>query len=164
MPATPCSRSTPGCPARPARPCSPRRALDDPVEAGDALVVATSGTDGEPKLAVLTHDAVLASARATSDRLGVDPDADRWLACLPLAHVGGLSVVTRAIVTGTPCTVHERFDVDGVQAAARAGCTLTSLVPTTLATDRPVAVPDDPRRRPGPAGRSTAATSWPPTA
>ena len=106
---------------------------DDPVEAGDALVVATSGTDGEPKLAVLTHDAVLASALATSDRLGVDPEADRWLACLPLAHVGGLSVVTRALVTGTPCTVHEHFDVDGVQAAARAGCTVTSLVPTTLA-------------------------------
>ena len=34
--------------------------------------------------------------------LGVDPATDRWLACLPLAHVGGLSVVTRALVTGTP--------------------------------------------------------------
>ena len=75
---------------------------DEPVEPGDALVVATSGTTGEPKLAVLTHAAVAASARATSARLGVDPAADRWLACLPLAHVGGLSVVTRAIVTGTP--------------------------------------------------------------
>ena len=129
---------------------------DDPVEAGDALVVATSGTDGEPKLAVLTHDAVLASALATSDRLGVDPDADRWLACLPLAHVGGLSVVTRAIVTGTPCTVHERFDVDGVQAAARRGLHVDLPRPDDPRPDRPVTVPDDPRRRPGPAGRSTA--------
>lgn len=106
---------------------------DDPVEDGDALVVATSGTSGEPKLAVLTHDAVNASARATSERLDVDPSRDRWLACLPLAHVGGLSVVTRALLTGTPCTVHDRFDAAAVDAAADEGCTLTSLVPTALA-------------------------------
>jgi len=106
---------------------------DEPVEDGDALVVATSGTSGEPKLAVLTHDAVAASARATSQRLDVDPSADRWLACLPLAHVGGLSVVTRALLTGTPCTVHQRFDAAAVEQAAADGCTLTSLVPTALA-------------------------------
>ena len=40
--------------------------LDEPVEDGDALVVATSGSTGEPKLVVLTHAAVEASARATS--------------------------------------------------------------------------------------------------
>jgi o-succinylbenzoate---CoA ligase len=105
---------------------------DEPVEDGDALVVATSGTTGEPKAAVLTHAAVAASARATSRRLGVDPATDRWLACLPLAHVGGLSVVTRALVTGTPLTVHDGFDAGAVAGAARAGCTLVSLVPTAL--------------------------------
>src|SRR5437763_1765687 len=57
--------------------------LDEPVDEGDALVVATSGTSGEPKGVVLTHDAVAASAIATSERLGVDPSSDRWLACLP---------------------------------------------------------------------------------
>src|ERR1700722_12315673 len=60
-----------------------------PVEAGDALVGATSGTSGEPKGVVLTHDAVRASARSTSARLGVNPAHDRWVACLPLAHIGG---------------------------------------------------------------------------
>jgi o-succinylbenzoate---CoA ligase len=97
----------------PVDPRLPRRAADalvaamhpeEPVAAGDALVVATSGTTGEPKGAVLTHDAVAASARATSARLEVDPSTDRWLSVLPLAHVGGLSVVTRALVTGTPLT------------------------------------------------------------
>jgi O-succinylbenzoic acid--CoA ligase len=105
----------------------------EPVEDGDALVVVTSGTSGEAKAAVLTHDAVAASARATSRRLGVDPERDRWLACLPLAHVGGLSVVTRALLTGTPCTVHDGFDPAAVEAAGRAGgCTLASLVPAML--------------------------------
>lgn len=105
----------------------------EPVEAGDAVAIATSGTTGEPKVAVLTHEALDASARATSAALGVDPAADRWLACLPLSHVGGLSVVTRAILTGTPLTVHDSFDARAVEGAASDGCTLTSLVPTALA-------------------------------
>jgi O-succinylbenzoic acid--CoA ligase len=95
---------------------------DEPVELGDALVVATSGTTGEPKGAVLTHEAVRASATATSARLQVDPARDAWLSCLPLAHIGGLSVVTRALLTGTPLT----FDPD-----ERA--TLVSMVATQLA-------------------------------
>jgi O-succinylbenzoic acid--CoA ligase len=102
------------------------------VEPGDALVVATSGTTGEPKGVVLTHDAVAASATATSARLDVGP-GDHWLACLPLAHVGGLSVVTRAMVTGTPLTVLPGFDPAAVEQAALAGATLVSLVTTALA-------------------------------
>jgi o-succinylbenzoate---CoA ligase len=101
-----------------------------PVDDGDALVVTTSGTTGTPKAVVLTHRAVAASATATSRRLGVEPSGDRWLACLPLAHVGGLSVVTRAVLTGTPLTVHPGFDA---AAAMASGATLVSLVPTALA-------------------------------
>jgi o-succinylbenzoate---CoA ligase len=43
-----------------------QHALPDgiPVEDGDALVVATSGTSGSPKGVVLTHDAIAASASA----------------------------------------------------------------------------------------------------
>lgn len=110
-----------------------------PVEAGDALVVATSGTTGEPKAAVLTHEAVAASAVATSSHLGIEPDRHRWLACLPLAHIGGLAVVTRAIVTGTPFEVHAGFDPDAAIAAARRGCTHVSLVVATLARIDPAA-------------------------
>ena len=100
-----------------------------PIEDGDALVVATSGSTGEPKGVVLTHDAVAASAEATSRRLGVRAD-DHWLACLPLSHVGGLSVVTRALHTGTALTVLPGFDAETVEASS---ATLVSLVPTALA-------------------------------
>jgi len=106
--------------------------LDEPVEDGDAVVIATSGTTGAPKGVVLTHHALRASAIATSTRLDVDPARDTWLACLPLAHVGGLSVVTRAIVTNTPLVVHAGFDAEAVQAAAADGATLVSLVATAL--------------------------------
>ena len=88
-----------------------------PTEDGDALVVATSGTTGEPKGVVLTHDAVVASARASSGRLAVDAARDSWLAVLPVAHVGGLSVVTRALVTDTPLVFE-------------GAATLVSVVPT----------------------------------
>ena len=96
----------------------------EPVERDDALVLATSGTSGAPKGVVLSHAALAASAAATSDRLGVSA-ADHWLACLPLAHVGGLSVVVRALLTGTRLTVHAGFDAAAVEAS---GATLVSLV------------------------------------
>jgi O-succinylbenzoic acid--CoA ligase len=103
-----------------------------PTEPGDALVVATSGTTGAPKGVVHTHASVTASARATSAALGVDPSRDRWVACLPVAHLGGLSVITRALATGTPCTVLSRFDPQAVEDEARRGATLVSLVATAL--------------------------------
>ena len=104
----------------------------EPVEPGDALVVATSGTTGEPRGVVLSHAAVEAHARGVHEVLSVDAAADRWLACLPLAHVGGLGVVTRALVTGTPLDVLPGFDLAAVRAAADRGATLVSLVPTAL--------------------------------
>ena len=102
-----------------------------PVESGDAVVVATSGTTGQPKAVVLTLDAVIASARATSQRLEVS-STDKWLACLPPSHVGGLSVILRSIVTDTPVIAVPAFSVESYDAAAREGATLVSLVSTAL--------------------------------
>lgn len=101
------------------------------VEAGDALVVATSGTTGVPKAAILTHDAVSASATATSRRLGVTSH-DCWLSCLPPSHVGGLSVITRSVLTNTRLITQATFSEEGYLAAARQGATLVSLVATAL--------------------------------
>ncbi len=104
----------------------------DPVEHGDALVVATSGTTGSPKAAVLTVEAVTSSARATSSRLEITND-DTWFACLPPAHIGGFSVVARALLTGTGLVTAPRFTPEAYERAARDGATLVSLVATALA-------------------------------
>jgi len=119
-----------------ADPATPPTALHldaPPLADGDALVVASSGTSGAPKAVVHTHAALAAHAAAVHARLGVDPATDRWLACLPLAHVGGLGVVVRALITDTPLDVLDGFHADVVaDAPTELGTTLVSLVPTAL--------------------------------
>lgn len=102
-----------------------------PVDEGDALVIATSGSTGIPKGVVLTRDAIRASARLGSRRLP-SGSGTHWLACLPLSHIGGLSVIFKALDTGASLTVLQRFDADAVTRAAHEGCTHVSLVPTAL--------------------------------
>ena len=97
-----------------------------------AIIQYTSGTTGTAKGVVLDHTAVAASAEATSAALAIDPTSHRWLACLPLAHVGGLSVITRAWHTGTPLEIHDGFDADAVDDAAARGATHVSLVGTAM--------------------------------
>jgi O-succinylbenzoic acid--CoA ligase len=96
-------------------------------------VIYTSGTTGRPKGALLTHRALLASARASAQHLGCRPD-DRWLACLPLFHVGGLSVLLRGALQPAPVVLHPRFDARAVGHALDSDAvTHVSLVPTMLA-------------------------------
>jgi O-succinylbenzoic acid--CoA ligase len=74
----------------------------------------------------------LASARAAAARLGAGQD-DRWLACLPLHHVGGLAVLLRAVIAGGTVVLQRGFDPQAVARALREdGVTQLSLVPTTL--------------------------------
>jgi O-succinylbenzoic acid--CoA ligase len=94
--------------------------------------ILTSGTSGRPRTVALTYGNHLWSAVGAAFKIGVDP-SDRWLCCLPLHHVGGLSILMRSVIYGTGAVVHEGFDVDRVAESVRAdGVTLVSLVPTML--------------------------------
>ena len=106
------------------------RALPDgvPVDDGVAVVIATSGSTGQPKGAELSWNALQASAAATRQRLGSD-SSDAWLSCLPWQHIGGLQVWLRARSASLPVAIHPRFDLEAVR---RAEATLVSLVPTQL--------------------------------
>ncbi len=107
--------------------------LRDHADARDALaIVYTSGTTGQPKGAVLSYANFWWSAVGSALNLGVRDD-DRWLAPLPLFHVGGLSVLTRSAIYGTTAVVHHGFDAERVSATLDAErITLVSLVPTML--------------------------------
>ena len=101
------------------------------VEADDALVIATSGTTGLPKGVVHTHKSIYASVTAAGSRLSCDSN-DHWLACLPLAHVGGLSVLLRARQYQSELTIVNGVDQSLIDNAINTGANLTSLVPTAL--------------------------------
>lgn len=102
-----------------------------PVAVGDATVITTSGTTGAPKGVVHTHEAIRAAGTVTSAATSSE-ESDTWLACLPLSHVGGFSVVTRALAAGTGLVIHDGFDAEAVDDAALNGATQVSLVPTVL--------------------------------
>ncbi len=100
---------------------------------GTLAIVFTSGSTGEPRPVCLTRENFEASARASAEVLGVEPD-DRWLCCLPVFHVGGLSIFTRSAVYATTVVAEPLFDAQRVKDLLEAGdATLVSLVPTMLA-------------------------------
>lgn len=110
---------------------SPSTAADDP----DAVlaVLYTSGTTGRAKGACLTWRNFAASARATEERLGRAVVSGRWLACMPLFHVGGLSILARSVMYGGPVLAHARFDAAAVSDALDDDeVAAVSLVPTML--------------------------------
>ena len=94
--------------------------------------ILTSGTAGTPRPIDLTYGNHLWSAVGSAFNLGVDP-TDRWLCCLPLFHVSGLSILLRSAIYGTSVVVHDGFDVDRVaESLERDGVTVVSLVSTML--------------------------------
>lgn len=106
-------------------------ASQDPEAA--ALVVATSGSEGTPKGVVLSHRALLAAATASRSGIPLAP-GDRWLNCLPLTHIGGLSIFWRCFQAGATVLIHERFSPPAVWADLQAGrASHISLVPAMLA-------------------------------
>jgi o-succinylbenzoate---CoA ligase len=83
-----------------------------------ALVVATSGTAGRPKLVELSRPAVAAAVGLSFAALGsatggvaLEP-SEPWVCCLSPAHVGGMLVLMRHVVFGTPVTVLDRIGLD----------------------------------------------------
>ena len=106
-----------------------RRVDGTPVDREIALVIATSGTSGSPALAELPHSAVDAAIRASATVLHAGA-TDRWLSCLPLAHVGGMLVVYRHLLLGAPLSFRNRLTAATV--AALPDARFTSIVPTQL--------------------------------
>ncbi|MDX6651821.1 MAG: o-succinylbenzoate---CoA ligase [Solirubrobacterales bacterium] len=94
--------------------------------------VMTSGTTRTPHPVALTYGNHLWSAVGSAFNLGVDPH-DRWLCCLPLFHVSGLSIVLRSVIYGTAIVIQDGFEVDAVAASLESeGVTVVSLVATML--------------------------------
>lgn len=102
--------------------------------AGDvALLVATSGTAGQPKAVMLTAQALEAAAGASA---AITPlgTGDIWLACLPLFHIGGHSILTRCALAGAEALLLQGFDAERLgRVLMTESVTHLSLVPAMLA-------------------------------
>jgi O-succinylbenzoic acid--CoA ligase len=107
-----------------------RRRGGVPVFPGTALVVATSGTSGPPRLAELNRTAVEAAVKASAEALAAGPD-DRWFCCIPVAHIGGALVLQRVLMLGAPLTISRSFSIPAFCRAA-GSCRFSSIVPTQL--------------------------------
>jgi O-succinylbenzoic acid--CoA ligase len=72
-------------------------------------VIYTSGTTGTPKGAMLTVANFWWNAIGSALNLGTQ-EHDRWIVCLPMFHVGGLSIIMRSAIYGTTAVVQDGFD------------------------------------------------------
>jgi o-succinylbenzoate---CoA ligase len=97
------------------------------------VIFRTSGSTGGGKWVVLEKSAMMVSARAVNEWLGVSKES-RWGVALPLDHVGGFAILARVFVAGCGVAVFEgRWDAgDFVRWVEKEGVTHTSLVPTQL--------------------------------
>ena len=96
-------------------------------------VIFTSGSTAAARPVVLSRRAFAVAAQASATRLGWQ-DGDRWLLTLPLAHVGGLSILTRCIQAGRTAVLPPA-DCDFQELilfARQRSVTHISLVPTQL--------------------------------
>ncbi|MCA9536954.1 MAG: AMP-binding protein [Myxococcales bacterium] len=91
-------------------PLGEHEAAKHPLPETPLAILFTSGTTGSPKGALLSRRAFVAAVWASEERLGAAPDErglggfsterspERWLLSLTPAHVGGLSILVRALV------------------------------------------------------------------
>ena len=93
---------------------------------GAAVIVATSGSTGVPKLALLSLSSLLMSARTSASACALTSQ-DCWHLSLPLFHVGGLGVLFRTLVMGSRLSLTHSFNGN-----AELEPTHISVVPTQL--------------------------------
>jgi len=95
-------------------------------------VLFTSGSAGAPKPVELTAGNFMASYSGWNSLIRFSR-SDHHLCCLPLHHVGGLSIVVRAVLGRFSVTLMEKYDAKRVGKYLASGeITLVSLVPAML--------------------------------
>ncbi len=96
------------------------------------IFIMTSGSK-QKKCAALSKEAFLNSAEAVNHHLNVQKE-DRWLVCLPLFHVGGLSILARSFLSQSNYFIlKEKWNTKTFISQLNLNkITLTSLVPTQV--------------------------------
>jgi o-succinylbenzoate---CoA ligase len=97
-----------------------------------ALILFTSGTSGSPKGVELTFNNLKASFD-NSNTILQESMNDKWIASLPFYHIGGFSIIIRALLSGASLIIPQKLDVSSIaDSIVRMKPTLLSLVSTQL--------------------------------
>ena len=93
----------------------------------------TSGSSGRPKVVPLKRRQIIFATSASA--VNFKPDHNRyWLLCLPLNHIGGISIIVRSILYGSAIFRMDRFDEHQIRVFLSENrlFQIASLVPTML--------------------------------
>ncbi|WP_432816623.1 class I adenylate-forming enzyme family protein [Sulfitobacter sp. JB4-11] len=108
---------------------TPMQSAPDPDLHDVAVLLYTTGTTGDPKGVMLTHDNLRFGGMASANLRGMTPQ-DLIYGVLPITHVFGLaSVVTASCFAGATVRLEARFSAARLFAALQDGVTLLSAVP-----------------------------------
>ncbi|MEP5631596.1 MAG: AMP-binding protein [Tateyamaria sp.] len=100
-----------------------------PSAADVAVILYTTGTTGDPKGVMLTHENVSFGGATSAKYRGMTP-GDLIYGVLPATHVFGLSsIIVASIFAGATVRLIPRFEVDAVFEGLHRGITLFSGVP-----------------------------------
>lgn len=93
----------------------------------------TSGTSSSPKIVPLKRRQMYYAAAASAKNFRPDPN-HFWLLCLPLNHIGGISIIIRSLLYGTGIYRMDNFDQSMVKTFLSENKLFqaASLVPTML--------------------------------
>ena len=109
--------------------------IDSPHELSldrEALIIYSSGSSGASRGIVLTWHNLYYSALGIESMLACSSD-DCWLAALPFFHIGGISILFRAVRAGCGVHIFDKFRQETILEVigSKRGCCL-SVVPTML--------------------------------
>ena len=112
--------------------CSDDEDIREITPTKTAAIIFTSGSSAKPKGVKLSFNSFYQSGLIGDTILKHSPQ-DRWFASLPFYHVGGFSILTRALLFSIPVIIPNSVQTDElIKSIVEFKPTLTSLVSTQL--------------------------------
>ena len=96
------------------------------------IILFTSGTTGYPKAVQLSAKNIISSA-SNWDRIINFTENDNYLCCIPLYHIGGISIILRSLICKFSVIIHQSYNINKIlEQKLTSKTNLVSLVPTML--------------------------------
>ncbi len=97
----------------------------------NALIMFTSGSTGKPKAVVHSFNSLYNHVKNLNEKITLTNE-DKWLASLPLFHIGGFMILVRALISGSSVIFPNSLKVEGFSKSFQFYPTHASFVTTML--------------------------------